>query len=93
MHNPHTPRPRLRLASRIALLLHALFFLALATALAAALTGCTSMPAGITATDEERTACQASGCTVWTEHELQELALRFFKSGYFKGQQYRGTGI
>ena len=97
MHHPHTPRPRMRLAARIALLLHALFFFALAMAMAAVLTGCTSLPRGIAATDEERAQCEASGCTVWTEQELTDLALRFFKrghdSGYAKGQQARGTGI
>ena len=52
---------------------------------------------GIAVTDDERAACQTSGCTVWTAQELQELALRFFKqehdSGYAKGKQARGTAI
>lgn len=97
MHHPHTSRPRMRLAARIALLLHICFLLAIAMAFAAVLTGCTALPPDITATPDERTACQASGCTVWTAQDLQGLALYYFKqghdTGYAKGLKARGTGI
>ena len=31
------------------------------------LSGCASLPDGVQMTDEERTACAASGCAVFTE--------------------------
>ena len=44
------------------------------------LTGCASM-LGVTISDAERTACEAQGCTVWTEQELQQLVIRSIQRG------------
>lgn len=84
MHHSHTTRPRMRLAARIALLVHVLCFAAAAMAFAAVLTGCAQLP-GVTATDAERAACAEQGCTVWTQGELESLARKFFKGGYAAG--------
>lgn len=79
-----TPRRAMRLAARIALLVHACFLLCIAIAFAAVLTGCTALP-GVTMSEAERTACEAKGCTVWTQSELESLARKFFKGGYAAG--------
>ena len=83
---PPAPAPRraMRLAARVALLLHACFFLAAAMAFAAVLSGCAQLP-GVTITDAERATCEAQGCTVWTQGELESLARKFFKGGYAAG--------
>ena len=52
--------------------------------LAALLSGCASMP-GVQATDDERKACEAQTCTVWTVQELQGLARCFFQQGHNAG--------
>ena len=49
------------------------------------LAGCASIP-GVHISDEERKACEASGCTVWTFEELQSLARRFFGEGLKAGK-------
>jgi len=49
------------------------------------LSGCASLPGGVAMTDDERKACEASGCTVWTQGELEGLARRFFQQGYNAG--------
>lgn len=77
-------RPALRLAARIALLIHALFLAAAVFAFAAVLTGCAQLK-GVTLNDAERAACEAQGCTVWTQSELESLARKAFKSGYAAG--------
>ena len=61
-----------------------LVWLVLAFALAMILSGCASSP-GVAMTDDERAACEASGCTVWTQRELEGLARRFFQQGYNAG--------
>ena len=51
------------------------------------LTGCASLPDGVQMTDEERTACAASGCAVFTEAELRVFAAEFFKRGDLAGRK------
>ena len=51
------------------------------------LTGCASLPDGVQMTDEERTACAASGCAVFTEADLRVFAAEFFKRGYLAGRK------
>lgn len=48
------------------------------------LSGCANIP-GVLITDDERKACEASSCSVWTFQELQNLARKFFKEGYQAG--------
>lgn len=55
-------------------------------ALALALTGCASIP-GLKITDEERAACEAQGCTPWTDAELRDLAHRAIQYGYQQGRK------
>ena len=57
------------------------------------LAGCASLPAGVTMTDDERAACAAQGCTVWTEQELQGLAMQFFRQGFGRGAQSNGRAL
>ena len=47
----------------------------------ALLAGCSTIK-GVTLSDDERRACEASGCTVWTEQDLEGLARLFFQQGY-----------
>lgn len=51
------------------------------------LTGCASLPDGVQMTDEERTACAAMGCVVFTEAELRVFVAEFFKRGYLAGRK------
>ena len=53
--------------------------------LALLLSGCASLP-GVEATADERAACKAETCSVWTEHELIKLARKFFNEGYQAGK-------
>ena len=59
------------------------------------LAGCASLPAGVTMTDAERAACAEAqgGCSVWTEQELQGLALQFFRQGFARGAQSSGRAL
>ena len=57
---------------------------ALVVLLALALTGCAI---GVAMTDAEALACKASGCTVWTDAELQLLIRKIHKDGYLAGVQ------
>ena len=83
----HTPDcvegkpPRLRLAARLALWIHASLFLLL---MLAALSGCSAIK-GVAISESERRACEAIGCSVWTEQELDALARHFFNKGYQAG--------
>lgn len=54
--------------------------------LALVLSGCATIK-GIEISDEERAACEAQGCTVWTQEELQRLAKQFFLQGYQAGRK------
>ena len=57
------------------------------------LASCASLPAGVTMTDDERAACAAQGCTVWSQQELQGLALKFFREGFTRGAQSSGRAL
>lgn len=61
-----------------------LVWLVLIFVLGVVLSGCASLP-GVAMTDDERKACEASGCTVWTQRQLEGLARRFFQQGYNAG--------
>jgi hypothetical protein len=74
-------QPRLQGAAKAALGLHAALYLVL---LLAVLSGCSAVK-GVTITEDERKACEASGCTVWTKAELDALVRHFFKKGYEAG--------
>lgn len=50
--------------------------------------GCAGLPAGVTMDDQERAACAAEGCTVWTVRELQILSRMVVQQTC-----RRGTGI
>lgn len=49
------------------------------------LAGCAS---GVQMDDDEAKACRTSGCTVWTEAELRNLAQTWFKQGYRHGWKH-----
>ena len=55
---------------------HALLILLVVT-----LAGCASMP-GVTVSPDEKAACEAQTCTVWTPAELVRLARKFYSDGY-----------
>ncbi|WP_309679467.1 hypothetical protein [Polaromonas sp.] len=76
--------PRLRLAARIVLWLNGCGVLICLVLLALVLSACAAIP-GVAITDDERAACEASGCTVWTQRELEGLARKFFQQGYDAG--------
>jgi hypothetical protein len=57
------------------------------------LAGCSSLPAGVTMTDAERAACAAQTCTVWTDQELQGLAMQVFREGFTRGAQSSGRAL
>ena len=50
------------------------------------LSGCSSLP-GVQISDNERKACEAEGCSVWTDRELERLAKSFFQKGYTAGMK------
>lgn len=78
-----THQPRLQGAAKAALALHAALYLVL---LLAVLSGCaTPAPPGVQMTDDERKACAAHSCAVWTPVELQDLVRRVFRKGYDVG--------
>ena len=49
------------------------------------LCGCAAVPEGATMSEEEREACKAEGCTVWTQQELQQVFMQGVKRGYAAG--------
>ena len=55
--------------------------------LSALLTGCASLPPGVDMTDDERAACEAQGCTVWTMDELRKLIGMAMRKGYEAGKK------
>ena len=57
------------------------------------LAGCASLPAGVTMTQQEAAACAAQGCTVWTDAELQGLAMQVFREGFTRGAQSSGRAL
>jgi 2-iminoacetate synthase ThiH len=56
------------------------------------LSGCASFE-GVIMDDEERKACAAETCSVFTWRELQELAIRFFGQGFKAGSKAKKDGI
>lgn len=50
------------------------------------LSGCASLPAGLEMTEDERTACAAEGCSVWTMQELRKLIGAAMLKGYAAGK-------
>ena len=50
------------------------------------LTGCATLK-GVEISDEERAACEADGCTVWTRAELEGLVREAMKQGYQAGKK------
>ncbi len=48
------------------------------------LSGCSTIT-GVEITEAERKACEAHGCTVWTQQELEGMARKFFRGGYQAG--------
>lgn len=51
------------------------------------LSGCASLPPGVEMTDDERAACEAQGCTVWTMGELRKLIGMAMRKGYEAGKK------
>lgn len=41
---------------------------------------------GVEMTDEDRTACERDGCTVWTRAELEALVREAMRRGYVAGK-------
>ena len=50
------------------------------------LTGCATLK-GVEISDDERAACEAQTCTVWTKVELEMLVREAMKRGYLAGRQ------
>ena len=51
-----------------------------------ALTGCATL-ARVEISDEERAACEAEGCSVWTRGDLEQLVREAMRRGYLAGQK------
>ena len=51
------------------------------------LSGCASLPPGVEMTDDERAACEAQGCTVWTMDELRKLIGMAMRKEYEAGKK------
>ena len=51
------------------------------------LSGCASLPPGVEMTVDERAACEAQGCTVWTMDELRKLIGMAMRKGYEAGKK------
>jgi len=56
----------------------------------ALLTACASLPQGVAMTDEDRAACAAQGCSVWTLEELKKLVGAAMQRGFVEGQKRKG---
>jgi hypothetical protein len=55
--------------------------------LAILLAGCASFE-GVQMNADEAKACKAEGCAVFTDHELLDLARKFFNEGYQAGKKW-----
>lgn len=51
------------------------------------LSGCASLPAGVQMSDDERKACEAETCSVWTVQELRKLITKALQQGYAAGRK------
>lgn len=60
---------------------------------AVVLAGCANLPAGVQMSDEEKSACEAAGCTVWTRAELEKLVGIAMQRGYQAGRQSKGQSL
>ena len=49
------------------------------------LSGCTSIPNGVSMTEAEAKECRSQGCSVWTEKELTGLMRYMFGEGVKAG--------
>ncbi len=58
-----------------------------------ALVLCAGCANGVKMTDEEAAACRASGCTAWTEAELETLIRHFYGRGFKAGAQSEGRAL
>jgi hypothetical protein len=56
------------------------------------LSGCAIME-GVNATRDERRACAAETCSVWTDRELRVLIQRALEEGYKAGTKPNGRGV
>jgi len=56
------------------------------------LSGCATME-GVNATKDERRACAAETCSVWTDRELRVLIQRAMEQGYKAGAKPDGRGV
>ena len=54
------------------------------------LSGCATIP-GLQISDEERAACAASGCSVWTQAELEALVRAAMLKGIEAARRQRGS--
>jgi len=55
------------------------------------LSGCATME-GVNATKDERRACAAETCSVWTDRDLRVLIQRAMQEGYKAGAKPGGRG-
>jgi uncharacterized protein YceK len=56
------------------------------------LSGCATIE-GVNATRDERRACAAETCSVWTDRELRVLIQRAMQEGYKAGAKPAGRGV
>lgn len=61
--------------------------------LALLITGCASLPQGLEMNDDERAACAAAGCSVWTLAELQRLIGIAMRRGYQEGRKKKELSL
>ena len=54
------------------------------------LSGCATIP-GLQISEEERAACAKSGCSVWTQAELEDLVRAAMIKGIEAAQRQRGS--
>lgn len=57
------------------------------TLIALLISGCANLPPGVEMTEDERAACAAQGCSVWTFDELQRLVNMVMQRGYAAGRK------
>lgn len=60
-------------------------------AIALMLGGCAATIPGVQISDEERAACAAQGCTVWTRAELEALVIEAMRRGVEAARKQRSS--
>lgn len=60
-------------------------------AIALMLGGCATTIPGVQISDEERAACAAQGCTVWTRAELEALVIEAMRRGVEAARKQRSS--